>query len=52
VIALIIGRRAGVKSAYKEPGLGASSSDGIELVAVDEKSKVDRNRIRGILKKG
>jgi uncharacterized protein (DUF362 family) len=35
-----------------ELGLGASSPDEIELVAVDEKSKEDRNRIREILKKG
>jgi hypothetical protein len=41
-----------VKSAYKDPGLGASSPDEIELVPIDEKSKEDRNRIREILKKG
>jgi uncharacterized protein (DUF362 family) len=35
-----------------ELGLGVSSPDEIELVAVDEKSKEDRNHVREILKKG
>jgi len=33
-------------------GLGASSPDKIELAAVDEKSKEDRNRVAEILKRG
>jgi hypothetical protein len=35
-----------------ELGLGASSSDEIELFPADEKSREDQNRIREILKKG
>jgi uncharacterized protein (DUF362 family) len=35
-----------------ELGLGASSPDGIDLFAADEKSREDQNRIREILKKG